>query len=297
MKFYIDDKPILDHDVATAILRMDLVPIPVTLELVVNATMNDKMVLGGTIMSSMGIEFVIVKVEHYTGTKIMDGYRTGAMMITAVLAGCESLMHVTDRAIGLKDSSFAEIYRACGAKVKFAEDMPVDSFVCLKGQMASQRLAFALQKEGACVGYDMASKALVVRRINQILTQEATLYDPSAVTWIDHAHTDCDMVPHLLSVDNNGSDIVGNIPAQGVIDYIPRCDARQLNNLANVLILRGIIERPIDERLLAGCVVRVDQDLYVSVTSAICYQSGAFGGDTQLSVKAWLYSQNKRVLR
>lgn len=290
MRFYLDnDTAISDHDVATAIMRHDLIPIPVTLELTVNATPNvrESLAVGRRIFSSAGVVFVIVKSQVMMGSKILDGYRTGAIHIIAVLDGCEALVHATKNAINLKNTSMTEIYRACGAKVGFGNDIQVDNFVCFKGMMASERIAWALQKEAACVMYDTK---LHIRRIDELLATPSTVYDPSAVQWLSHAHTDGDISPHHLSVAQNGTDILGNTPHTGSMDYVPRCNERQLANLSKILIARGVIERSVDESLMAGKTLSINDETYLVVTSAIIYHSGAFGGGNQLSMKSWLYN-------
>lgn len=293
MRFFLEnDHAISDHDVVSAVLRYDLVPIPVTLELVVNAVPNvaNMLDVGRMVTLANGIELVIVKAEQFIGNKILDGHRTGAIVVTAVLAGCERLIHVTTKAVNLKDASFNEIYRACGAKVSFSQDIKVGRFVCFKGQMATQRISWSLQKEASCIAYDIDSRSLQVCRIIDLLSQEPTIYDASAVQWLSHAHTDGDVATHHLSIDPNGTDIIGQTPMSGRMDYIPRCDAREINNLSRVLIVRGTIERAIDESLIAGRAVAINDNSYVVATSAIRYESGAFGGGSQLSIKSWLYN-------
>ncbi|MDO4440594.1 MAG: hypothetical protein Q4B81_00240 [Moraxella sp.] len=292
MRFYLDnDEVILDHDVVSVVLRHDLVPIPVTLEMVVNAApgIREHLGVGRTLTMATGLTLVIVKSEQYMGSKILDGYRTGAIVLTAVLSGCEQLVHVTQRAVNLKKASFAEIYRACGADVSFDTDIKVNQFVCFKGQMATHRISWALQKEAACIVYDVATRRLNVKRVSELLAQPATMYDPSSVHWLSHAHADGDIGAYHLSIDNDGTQIIGHTPDAGRMDYIPRCDARELTNLSRILVARGTIERAIDERLLAGKAVLINETTYLSVTSAISYQSGAFGGNTALSIKSWLY--------
>lgn len=293
MRFYLDnDKPLSDHDVASSVLRYDLVPIPVTLEMTVNASplALAHLGVGRTVYLADGTAFTIVKSQSYMGSKILDGNRTGAIAVTAVLSGCEALIHATPKAINIKDASFAEIYRACGAKVRFGSDMKVNDFVCFKGQMATTRIAWALQKEAACVFYDITDHTVKVKRINELMTQAPTIYDPTAVVWQSHAHAFGDIAPHHLSIDKDGTQIIGTSPDKGRMDYMPRCDHRELVNLSCVLMMRGTIQRAVDERLLASKLVSVSDKNYLVATSAICYQSGAFGGHSDLSIKAWLYS-------
>lgn len=286
-----NNQQIAGNDLLAAILRVDLVPIPVTLELTLNASdmLKEQVVVGNKLLTANGIELQIVKVETMTSQVVKDGKRIGAMAVIAVLAGCEALINTTKKAVSHDGASFSEIYRSLGAKVKFGNDIKVNSFVCLKGQIPTKRIALALQKEACVLVYDIPTKTLNVRRIQELLeSKTASVYDPSAVQWIANNQAIARQNTHYLSLDDNGSDVLGQVSDNKSIDYMPRCDNRELHNLKRILVTCGVIIRALDDKLVAGNVISVSGKNLVILTSAIRIDTGSMGGQSVMASKAWL---------
>lgn len=92
------------------------------------------------------------------------------------------MIEPTNRAIILSNTSFAEIFRACGCRLAVELDLPVSSFVCLRGQIPTTLIAKALQQESAVMF--LRQGRLVFWRVSELLKEPPLLrYDPSAVQW------------------------------------------------------------------------------------------------------------------
>lgn len=283
-------KQIQGVDLLSSILRHDLVPIPLSLEMTAHASDELKVFLqeGKKLTLGNGCELTIVKSQTFKTQLVRDGKRNDAIAILAVLAGCESLVNATKKATILQAVSFAEIYRSLGARVRFNSDIKVNSFACLKGMMPTKRIALALQKEASVIVYDFKNQALNVVRLHDLFKGEATIYDPSAVHFYEHSQSQTLLNTNYLSIDEDGSQVLGQVGDIKSIDYMPRCDNRELQNLKRILITKGVIMRTLDERLSAGKLLSIDDKQYTVLTHAIRFDTGSFGGQTAMVSKAWL---------
>ena len=283
-----DGSSIGGGDLISAIYRTDLVPVPVTLELVVKADdrLRELLVISKELLTPKGIRLEIVKSQVINEQSIKAGRRIGAIHIIAVLAGCAPLLGVTKKAVSLENTSFNEVYRALGASIRIKRDIKLASFTCLKGQMPTVPIALALQKEAAVICY--TEQGLSVIRLNDLMTGETTLFDKSAVQFIEHPNAISHGNVNYFSIDDNGTDILGSARAQRSIQYYPRADDRELQNLRRILITKATITRQLDERLQAGLGVKVEEARFTVLTSAHRYDSGALGGPSITATKAWL---------
>lgn len=277
-------------DLLSVILRHDLVPIPLSLELTAHASDELRVFLqqGKNLTLGNGCELAIVKSQTFKTQLVRDGKRNDAIAIVAVLAGCESLVNATKKATILESVSFGEIYRSLGARVRFNSDIKVNNFACLKGMMPTKRIALALQKEGAVIVYDLNARAWNVVRLQDLFKGEATLYDPSAVHFYEHSQSQTLLNTNYLSIDEDGSQVLGQVGDIKSIDYMPRCDNRELQNLKRILITKGVIMRPLDDRLSAGKLLSIGDKQYTVLTHAIRFDTGSFGGQTAMASKAWI---------
>ncbi|MGO3664797.1 hypothetical protein [Psychrobacter sp. AOP31-E1-50] len=290
-----DGNPIGGGNLISAIYRTDLVPVPVTLELVVKADdrLHELLLVDKTLATPKGVSLTIVKSQVINEQSIKAGKRIAALHVIAVLSGCEPLLGVTKKAVSLTNTSFNEVYRALGAKVRIKRDIKLASFVCLKGQMPTVAIAKALQKESAVICH--SEQGLSVIRLNELMNGEATLFDKSAVQWIDHPNAIRHGNINYLSIDDNGSDILGTARAERSIEYYPRADNRELQNLRRILITKATITRQLDDRLDAGKLVAVDDKTLVILTGAHRFESGALGGPAVMATKAWLAQVEDRA--
>lgn len=290
-----DSSSIGGGNLINAIYRTDLVPVPVTLELVVKADdrLHELLLVDKTLTTPKGVSLTIVKSQIINEQSIKAGKRIAALHAIAVLSGCEPLLGVTKKAVSLTNTSFNEVYRALGAKVRIKRDIKLASFVCLKGQMSTVAIAKALQKESAVICH--SEQGLSVIRLNELMIGEATLFDKTAVQWINHPNAVRHGNINYLSIDDNGSDILGTARSERSIEYYPRADNRELQNLRRILITKATITRQLDDRLDAGKLVVVDNKTLVTLTAAHRFDTGVLGGPAVMATKAWLAQVEDRA--
>lgn len=283
-----DGSQIGGGNLISAIYRTDLVPVPVSLELVVKADdrLRELLSIGSKLMTPKGVPLAIVMSRVINEQSIKAGRRIAAIHVIAVIAGCEALLGVTSKATSLDNTSFNEVYRALGAKTRIKRDIKLASFTCLNGQLPTTPIAQALQKEAAVICN--TDTGLSVIRLNELMEGEAILFDKSAVQWINNPNAIRHSNVNYLSIDDNGSDILGTARSERSIQYYPRADTRELQNLRRILITKATITRQLDERLEAGKLISVNDQRLVVLTAAHTYESGALGGRSVMATKAWL---------
>lgn len=288
MNIQLEDGSQIGTNLISAIYRTDLVPVPVTIELVVKADdrLHKLLLIDKTLTTPKDVSLTIVKSQVINEQSIKAGKRIAALHIIAVLSGCEPLLGVTKKAVSLDNTSFNEVYRALGAKVRIKKDIKLASFICLKGQMPTVAIAKALQKESAVICH--TNNGLSVIRLNELMIGAATLFDKSAVQWTNNPNAIRHGNVNYLSIDDNGSDILGSARTERSIEYYPRADNRELQNLRRILITKATITRQLDERLDAGKLITVDNKTLVALTAAHRFESGALGGPAVMATKAWL---------
>ena len=243
--------------------------------------------VGKVVTLANGINFVIVKSQAINNQIIKDGKRTGAIAIIAVLQGCENLVNVTNKAVINDNVGFGEIYRSLGGRLRFDNDVKVNQFICLKGQMPTSRIALSLQKEGAVIWYDVYNKTMNVKRLQDLFKGDASVYDPSGVQWLDSSQSSTLYNTNYLSLDET-SQVVGQVGESKNIDYMPRTDNRELQNMKRILITKGVIIRSIDDKLSAGSLLSINEQKYVVLTHAMRFDTGSMGGGAIMASKAWI---------
>lgn len=295
MNIQLEDGSQIGNTLISAIYRTDLVPVPVTLEIVVKADdrLHELLLVDKALTTPTGVQLTIVKSQVINEQSIKAGKRIAALHVIAVLSGCETLLGVTKKAVSLENTSFNEVYRALGAKVRIKRDIKLTSFICLKGQMPTVAIAKALQKESAVICH--TEQGLSVIRLNELMNSSATLFDKSAVQWINHPNAIRHGNINYLSIDDNGSDILGTTRAERSIEYYPRADNRELQNLRRILITKATITRQLDDRLDAGKLITVDDKNLITLTAAHRFESGALGGPAVMATKAWLAQVEDRA--
>lgn len=289
MKLYLEDNSAIGgSNLLSALYRTDLVPVPVSLELTVKADdhLSEMLAVGKTLTTTQDTVLEIVKSQVINTQSVKDGKRLSALYVIAVLSGCAPLLSVASRATSLIDTSFNEVYRALGAKLRIKDDIKLNRFICLKGQLPTARIADALQKEAAVACF--RDNRVSVMRLNDLLNQDAVVYDKSTVQFIDHPTAIHHSNTNYMSIDDDGTNIIGTAQAERSIDYYPRADARELQNLRRILVTKATITRQLDDKLNAGNAILVDEQKYIVLTSAHRFDTGALGGAAVTATRAWL---------
>lgn len=283
-----DGTTIGGSDLISAVYRTDLVPVPVTLELVTKAKkeLTPLLKIGMPLLTVKGVELIIVKSRVINEQSIKAGRRIAALHVVAVLKGCEPLLGVTTKAVSLEGTSFNEVYRALGASVAITKDISLASFICLKGRLPTVAIAAALQRESAVVC--KKPSGVEILRLGELMSGEVTKFDKLAVQWIEHPNAIKHDNTNYMSIDDDGTEILGQPRSERTIRYYPRVDNRELQNLRRILVTKATITRQLDDKLEAGKVADIDGRQLSILTAAHRYESGALGGRSMLASKAWL---------
>ena len=275
----------------SATLRLDLIPVPVTLEFNVihDANLEKALTLESVITVANGtIELVIIKVQPIKTSTVKNGKRIAGIACVAIFNGLQRLIEPSSKAIVQSQSSFNAAIRACGAKSSLSNDIPLPEFICLKGHTPTLRLAEYLQKEACVMRFNGGSIECV--KIDALFKQEPIAkYDPSGIAWVDNPSIKNNLISSFISVDFDGSNIVGeDTKASRPVQQIALTDARQLKNMSKVLFHVGTMQRAFDDKLLAGALVTVDNKNYVILTAVHHFSSGALAGIPVMASKVWL---------
>lgn len=277
-------------DLVSATMRTDLIPVPVSLELVAQRTakLEADLAVGKRLMlGTDAIPMVIVKSQVVKTQIIRDADTLGAIAVVAVLAGCEALIKPSPKAIILSGTSLAAACRACGGRSPFGTDIPLPEFVCLKGGMPTAEIARRLQEEGAAIRY-RGGKMHGVRLPDLFSGQPVATFDASAVQWEDNDAVVNRQVVSVVSLAVDGVTVYGDPSGVRPVVYRGGLDSRRAKNMERVLVTRGRMLRPSDDRLQAGELVQVGDRRLVILTAAHRIDTGALGGSSAMATKVWL---------
>lgn len=285
-----DGRIIPGDQLLTATLRTDLVPVPLSLEFVVQSSpeLGKALVQGAELrVGEEGFPVTIVKVQPMRTQIIRDNAALGAIAVVAILSGCVPLIQPAERAVIANETSVAGAYRAAGARIAFSRDIPMPRFVCLVGRTPTHELARRLQEEAAVVRF--ATGKLQALCLDELMTGQPVMrMDPSAVQWIESPQVERRLSVSVVSLDADGATVVGD-PVDGrPVIYLGGLDTRRTANMARILVTRGILVRPLDFSLQAGTLLQVGERKVVILTAAHRVDTGAMGGATAMASKLWL---------
>ena len=145
------DQRIRGDFIRRAVLRSDLVPIPLTLEaeIRVGTETAAEFDVGRSITTYDGDELEIIKSEHVQQARMQGDDLSGYVRLIATLKPVTPVAFIKPRAVIKHGASLTEVYRACGATLRGIEgDFPVPRFVCLAGEAHTYHIARALQEAG-----------------------------------------------------------------------------------------------------------------------------------------------------
>lgn len=273
------------------VLRSDLTPVPVSLELEVRAsTETDAVVRDGAVVEvGQGrIPVKLVKVEPARGTGLVQGVRELAYVkAVGLLDSCSPVAGMLQRAVVREGSSLGEIYRACGAKVRIESDFTVPVWACFAGMTPSFEVAKVLQEEAGVLLYSGGRVAF--RRLRELVAQDAALLLSAGQTQaVDSGFLELHGVPFAFSTGAAGQFIVGRKDSARGAYYRPRADARVVENLSQALVLRRRYQTILTPGIEAGMRIDVDGVPMVAITVAHVFQAGDGDVPAEQFTKAWI---------
>jgi hypothetical protein len=285
--------PIRGDFIRRAILRTDLVPIPLTLELDVRIDADGaaRFAVGKSIFTGAGDELEIIKAEHVRANRNVGQEIAQMMRVTAICKPVAKAVFVQAKAIIKQDCALSEVYRACGATVKSIDgDFRVPRYTCLSGEAPTFGIARACQEAGGVVAWK--SGKLRFRQLSALFEQRpVTDIQRTASQEVASEFTLRHDIPSFYSIDEDGNVIGGDRTKERTQRFQPHADAGALRRMTGVLVLSRVALLKYDAKLAAGDLATVDggaEDPVVALTVATLFESGADGGEAKQYTRAWL---------
>lgn len=297
--FYDDDgeKMLVDGEyLKKSILRSDLVPIPMTLEVDVRVEIDSIQFFkeGKQIHTGNGDEFTIIKSEVISSGKIQGGNMAQYMSITAVLSAFVNACFVKDRSIRKVKTSLVDIYRSIGCKLSAVDgDFTVPVFNCLSGEPPSFQIAAILQESAGVICW--RDGRLVFRPLADLFKQEAITDLPIiSAESVSSGFLERHEIPTFYSIDAAGEFIYGNKSKARSARFVADKDIVTLRNMSTCLVLKQVSRISYNENIVAGDLIQVSADeQLVVITAAHVYSVGMDGDAPRQYTKLWLGELHK----
>lgn len=293
MEILLDDNEtaIRGDYIVRAVLRTDLVPIPLSLELDVRVDQDsaERFDVGKSLFLGNGDELEIIKAEYLQKGLATGGTLAAHRRVVAVLKAVAEVSYLKDKAIIKRDATLSDIYKACGATLKGIEgDFPVPRFVCLAGEVPTYHIARALQEAGGVVRW--AEGKLAFKRVADLFDQEPveTLV-PGATEDVASGFLERHDIPFFYSVDDDGEYVYGAREKTRTARFHPGAAEMDLRQMTDVLILSKRARLKYTEVLNAGDLVEIEeQDPLVILTAATLFAAAADGQQSRQLTRVWL---------
>lgn len=272
------------------VLRTDLAPVPRTLEFTLqNKNGIDKELVVGAYVWTGGenLKFEILKVSKSASTGPIQGDSAlQSFTVYAVLESCRHICFRLDKPVISRNTTIGGMYRACGAKVTIENDIAIDSFAALKGDVPSIAIARELQEAGACLVY--RNKKLSALRLTDMMKQKPVdvIGQSDSADKIESEFLERHEIPSFYTVKPDGSMDYGNFDKARQVRYVPRKSPEVLNNMTRVMVTRRVIESDMVQSINAGDVVRVAERNYGVITAA--HWGMASDGVRMTGTKLWV---------
>lgn len=280
--------------IKSAVLRSDLVPIPLTLEanIRVDESLLPLLAEGQSISLASGDRLRIIKSVRESGRAVEGIRELAGIHLVALLEACHEVAFVRNRAIIKENARLSEVYRAAGASLKAIEaDFSVPRFCCPAGETPTFHIARALQEEGGVVRWKSGRMHFV--RLPDLFTQKPAFNLPdNASDHQDSGFLERHEVPSFFSTDDSGALVFGNRERSRVARYIPFKNAQQLRNMTRCLVHRKVSKINYAGQLGAGDLINVaGGDPLCVITAAHVFETGTdSGGVSNTYTRLWLGS-------
>lgn len=276
----------------SSVLRTDATPIVANLEfqcildpdLDLALSENNRVLIGDNYL-----EMVIIKRVVSPSSHIRDGNQVVLGAYIAVIAGCEKLINPTSRAVYLENTTFGEIFRACGCNLKVEDDVPVDKFFCPIGVTPTYELARKMCEEATFPFLNDKGRVSFRRllKLNSLPVNLVVGHDE--ISWIKNPTEENQLIPNYQTINEDGSTVEGTLSNGVKATFYPNLDARKAKNLSTALVVRGTITRGYAPSIVSGHIVDIkDSVKYVVLTSAHRFDTGVLGGATVSASKLWI---------
>lgn len=292
MQLYYDkDKPIRGDFIRRAVLRSDLVPVPLTLEADISTDREIKIffAVGKSIHTYQGDELEIIKSEYVPSGKAQGDTEAAYVRIIAVLKQVKEVSFLKQRAIIKYKGTLAGAYRAAGATLRGIQgDFAIDRFVCLAGEVPTYHIARALQEAGGVVRWKSGRLEFV--SLTALFQQKPFDTIPGHNSDdVSSGFLERHEVPAFYSTDQNGSVVMGNNSKPRAIRYQPSANEITLRNMTSCLVHEKTTRYQYAPAINAGDIMAIQgAKPLVVMTAATVFESGADGVEPQQYTRLWL---------
>lgn len=289
--FYDKDKLIRGDWIKRAVLRSDLVPVPLTFEgdIRVSGETQRFFEVGRSLITYAGDELEIIKSEVIQSDAVQGGEQASFVRVIAILKPVKAVSFIKQAAIIKANATLAEVYRSAGATLRGIEgDFPVPRFVCMAGEVPTYHIARALQEGGGVVRWRNGKLAFITLRGLFQQKSAVTITDSSADN-VESGFLERHDIPSFYSVDADGKFVYGNKGKARAARWQPGLSEMALRNLTACLVHTKTVVVKYNERLAAGDLVEVQgADPLVIVTAATLFAGGTDGDPPEQYTRLWL---------
>jgi len=290
--FLADGNQIRGDLIASARLRSDLAPIPMSLELDIRAgdeSIERQLAQDQLLSTAAGDKFRIVKSAKVQSKDVQGERLMAVMRVTALLDACHGIAFVRSRAIIKEQASLAVIYRAGGATVKTIDaDFPVPRFYCPVGDTPTFQIARVLQEEGGVVRWKDGRLGFV--RLPDLFKQQpVSTVAHNAADDVESGFLERHEVPWFFSLDDAAGFVFGNRDKPRTVQFAPFQNEQRLRNMSRCLIRRKVVKVPLNMKAGAGELVEfADGAKLVVMTAAHVWENTGDTGAGQNYTRLWL---------
>jgi len=212
--------------------------------------------------------YTIIKVSDSSeaqGQQAARLHRT--MSFIAILKSCLFIGMPRESAVVKERTSFGTIYNSCNASMKIGNDVPVERFGCLVGEIPSIPIARSLQEEKTTVFWD--GLKLNFLRNDDLFKQDPIQEFPEHLAKEIKARVNERYeVPSFYSDEDDASIVWGDKQVRRKTMFIPKTSSRILHNMTQVIINTKIVKTYYAPHILAGNIIPVAGIPHVVMTAA-----------------------------
>lgn len=279
-----------------AIIRSDLAPVPMSLEVTVKAGEEnfDKWLQEGKTLTATGNVFQIIKSSYAEDRNSGAGERKNAVFeVIALLQACADIAYVRKTAVIKENTSILQIYRSLGAKLKAVEnDVPIERFSNFAGDTSSFLINRVLQEQGGVVRWKNSKMEFI--RIRDLFKQKPALTLPeNASDRVETEFLERHEVPWYFSLSPDGNFIHGDRAKARTVEYTPFKNQQQLINMSRCLVRRKVMNIKLNQKIGAGDLIQFSNGEKLAVmTAAHSFKNGADGENSAETItRLWLGEQ------
>lgn len=284
------DRPLRADLLARAVLRSDLSPIPVTLEVEVRDAPETAGLQEGSIIRAGRdrFEFELIKRGGYVEDgHTQAGRNIGTRTYIGVLARCAAIARPLTRAVIQYGKTLGSAYRACGASAAVIKDIQIPEFVCMRGLTPSFEFARILGEHAATLVVQ-PSADVAIERIEDLMQREPVVrMREDSSEHVRSGLLEQHLLPFAFTTDRDGAFIVGTNRAGSGVMYRPGATANILNAVLSAPIVRRRVPSSFAPHINAGDCVQIGPQRYFVVTAAHAMETSATGGDAAQTSTLW----------